>query len=268
MPLTSIQRTAIRVLRPFRSPRTYVGGGAALNQRWPRLSDDMDIFADGRARLPRAVEPELKALRDAGFAVELTTNDEWMIEAVIRQYGFETRVQWLNDAETSRRFFPAIVDDEFGFRLHQADAAVNKALCASRRERAPRDAVDLVSIVRNYAPLGPLVWALSGKDADLTPPKALQNMRRIAFGYADEEIRAVRMEDGSGLTRAELRVALEPALEAAAAYCDEVAPLDFAGRLLVNGDDVPVEATAGDLARKSARAVEIANFRSMPRLRE
>ena len=61
-----------------------------------------------------------------------------------------------------RRFFPAQNDPEFGFRLHEADLAVNKVLCAARRNSAARDAVDLVNIVDRYAPLGPLVWAVSG----------------------------------------------------------------------------------------------------------
>ena len=42
MPLTPLQRLVVGTLRPFRSSNSYVGGGAALNQRWPRLSDDME----------------------------------------------------------------------------------------------------------------------------------------------------------------------------------------------------------------------------------
>lgn len=191
-----------------------------------------------------------------------------MVEAIVKQYGEETRVQWIDDSESSRRFFPAMDDEEFGFRLHQADAAVNKALCAARRERAPRDAVDLVSIARRYAPLGPLVWALAGKDPDLTPPKAISSIRRIAFGYADEEIRAVRMEEGGTVTRAELREVLGTALEAAAAYCDDVAPVDHIGCLFVDAEDKPVEATAITIANRSHRAIAISDFGTVPKLRE
>ena len=57
MPLTSLQRLVVETLRPFRSSHSYVGGGAALNQRWPRLSDDMDIFVDQRKQLRAALTP-------------------------------------------------------------------------------------------------------------------------------------------------------------------------------------------------------------------
>ncbi|MGQ0581474.1 MAG: hypothetical protein ACT4O6_06030 [Reyranella sp.] len=257
----------IEKLRPFRSANSYVGGGAALNQRWPRLSDDMDIFIDQRKQLPRGPYAELEVLRQAGFSVDVTTRDEVMVEAIVKQYGEETRIQWIDEPETSKRFFPAANDEELGYRLHQADAAVNKALCAARRERAPRDAVDLVSIVRRYAPLGPLVWALVGKDSNLTPPKAISSIRRIAFGYADEEIRAVRMEEGGTVTREELRRILEPALEAAAAYCDDRAPVDHVGCLFVDAGNRPVEATAITLADGSNRAIKINDFGSVPKLR-
>lgn len=227
----------------------------------------MDIFDDRTDDLPAGIGGELEALRQAGFSVELTTNSQWMVEAVLKRYGFETKVQWLDDPETSRRFFPAATDEEFGFRLHQADAAVNKALCASRRDRAPRDAVDLVMIVRNYAPLGPLIWALSGKDSELAPPKAIREMRRIAFGYADEEIRAVRMMDGGSLTRAQLRDVLGPALEAAATYCDEIAPMELAGHLFVDRNEMPIEATVRDITNRSATAIGVRDFRSVPTVR-
>jgi hypothetical protein len=146
MPLTSLQRLVVETLRLFRSSSNYVGGGAALNQRWPRLSDDMDIFVDQRKHLPQGPYAELEALRQAGFSIDVTTRDEWMVEAIVKQYGEETRVQWIDDSESSRRFFPAVDDQELGFRLHQADAAVNEALCAARRERAPRDAVCLPAV--------------------------------------------------------------------------------------------------------------------------
>lgn len=226
----------------------------------------MDIFVDQREQLPQGPHAELEALRQAGFAVDVTTRDEWMVEAIVKQYGEETRVQWIDDSESSRRFFPAVDDKELGFRLHQADAAVNKALCAARRERAPRDAVDLVSIVHRYAPLGPLVWALAGKDPNLTPPKAISSIRRIAFGYADEEIRAVRMEEGGTVTRAELREVLGAALKAAADYCDDMAPADHVGCLFVDAEDKPVEASAITLADGTHRVITINDFGSVPKV--
>jgi hypothetical protein len=259
MPLTDLQKNALKVLRPFRNELNYVGGGAALNKNWARLSDDLDMFLDHRDRLAERVAPEIDRLRDDGFSVDVTINGDYMVEAILRKYGFETRVQWMDEPETSRRFFPAMDDEDLGFRLHQADAAVNKTLCAARRNSAARDAVDLVSIVSNYAPLGPLIWALAGKDEALTPPQAIRNIKANVFGYSDEEIRTVRME-GEEASRDMVRTVLEPALERASAYCDDTAPDDKLGALFVNSADIPVEADEAMISSGAAIAVEISDF--------
>jgi hypothetical protein len=225
----------------------------------------MDIFGDDRASLPRAPHPELRALEEAGFTVQITTHNEWMVEAIVKEYGFATRIQWIHDPETSRRFFPAICDDELGFRLHPADAAINKVLCAARRRTAPRDAVDLVSIVSRYAPLGPLVWALSGKDPKLNPQTAISQIRGIAFGYSDEEIKAVRMEEGARMTRDDIRRVLGRALEQAAAYCDDVAPDDYLGQLFVDAAEIPVEASQMTISSGSHKSIAVSDFERLPR---
>jgi hypothetical protein len=260
MPLTDIQRLVIQVLRPFRGPDNYVGGGAALNLNWNRLSDDMDIFRDSAARLPAAVAPEVEALRAAGFAVNITSNDDWGVEAIVGKYGFETKVQWLNDEDFRRRFFPAEQDDTFGFRLHLADNVVNKVWCAMRRNQAPRDAIDLVQIVRRYCPLGPLVFALPGKVPDLTPPRILADLRCIAFGYSDDELTTVRMEGDEVLARADIRAILSPAFDRAQAYCEDEAPDRFLGQLIVTDADVPVEASSVMIERGEVRTIEIQDF--------
>lgn len=260
MSLTALQCTVAKVLRPFRTEHNYVAGGAVLNREWPRLSDDMDIFHDQRNQLPDSVEPELQALRDAGFTVEITTQDELMVEVILRKYEFQTKVQWFDDPEACRRFFPALDDDELGFRLHQADIAVNKLLCASRRQGAPRDAVDLVNIVNRYSPLGPLVWAVTGKNPDLTPPRVIRDLRGIAFGYSNEEIVAVRTEGENPMTREELRGVLESALDEAHDYCNEVAPIEYDGRLFVDANETPIEADDKAIANGTARAMSLKDF--------
>ncbi len=264
--MTNIQKLVIDVLRPFRGPDNYVGGGAALNLNWIRLSDDMDIFRDSPSRLPAAVAPETEALIAAGFAVRIINNDEWMVEAIVRKYDFETKVQWLCDADFRRRFFPAEEDGTLGFRLHPADNAVNKLWCAARRDRAPRDAIDLVEITRRYCALGPLVFALHGKDASLTPPKIITDLRRIAFGYSDEELTTVRMEGDAAIGRDEVRAILRPAFDRAEAYCDDVAPDEFLGHLMVTEADTPVEADAEMLDSVEARAIPIQEFTPLPQV--
>lgn len=264
MPLTAIQQSVAEVLRPHRSEHSYVAGAAALNREWPRLSDDMDIFLDDRGRLPRSVEPELQALRDAGFTIELTSENDLVVEAILRKDGAETRTQWFDDEETRRRFFPAQDDPEFGFRLHDADLAVNKVLCAARRKSAVRDAVDLVSIVERYAPLGPLVWAASGKSPELAPPSTLRAIRANAFGYAEEEVASVRMEDGSRMEWRSLRDALDRALEAASDYCEHTAPMQHPGCLFVGTDGTPVEADDAAIENAAAIVMTIRNFSGVP----
>ncbi|MCY3831045.1 MAG: hypothetical protein OXF89_18115 [Rhodospirillaceae bacterium] len=264
MTLTAIQQSVANILRPHRSEYSYVAGGAALNREWPRISDDMDIFHDYRDRLPHSVTSELGALRKAGFAVELTSENDLVVEAVLRRGGEETRIQWFYDEETCRRFYPALDDPDFGFRLHDADVAVNKVLCAARRNSAPRDAVDLVNIVERYAPLGPLTWAVSGKDPDVAPPATLRGIRANVFGYAREEVETVRMADGSRMDWRRLRDVLDRALDAASEYCEYTAPSEYPGCLFVDADQRPVEADNAAVETDKAIAVRIRNFSGIP----
>ena len=224
----------------------------------------MDIFHDIRNRLPDAVEPELKALRNAGFTVELTSENDLTVEAILRKGGEETRVQWFDDEETCRRFFPALDDPEFGFRLHDADMAVNKVLCAARRNTAARDAVDLVNIVERYAALGALVWAVSGKAPDMAPPATLRGIRANAFGYAREEIETVRMEDGSRMAWERLRGVLDRALETASDYCENTASVNHPGCLFVDAGEIPVDADAAAIENKAATVMTVRNFSGIP----
>jgi hypothetical protein len=270
-----MQRLVMETLQPFRSENNYVAGGAALNQQWPRLSDDMDIFQELREELETSVSPEIRALHDAGFGIELAVNTPDIIEAIVKGHGAETRVQWFADTESCLRFFAAVPDEELGFRLHQADNAVSKVFCASRRNEAARDAVDLVLIVRHYAPLGPLVWAAAGKAAAINlansstaleenPMQLIQSIRANSFGYADEEIRTVSMEEGHVMTRDDVRQSLTPAIDAAQEYCEDTAPSDFVGHLFVDSHECPVAADGDTLNQRLARGVPIQNFTPLP----
>lgn len=268
MPLTEIQQRVIAVLKPFRTPHNYVAGGAALNSNWSRLSDDLDIFHDGSDRLPGDIADELKALNESGFTCEVFHSDNWTVEVVARERGFETKIQWFSDPETSQRFFPAQPDDQFGFRLHQADVAVNKVLCASRRTSAPRDAVDLMTIAKDYAPLGPLIWAASAKDnagQTKSPREIVDAINKIVFGYGEEEMQAVRME-GAKVNRADVRDALKPALQAAALYCEEIAPLEYDSHLFIDETETPVEAKTADIETGRFMALEISRLEPVPKV--
>lgn len=253
-----------KLISPYRSASNFVGGGAALNRQWGRISDDLDIYIEDRA-LPRSAQVEIAALRDAGYSVDILVENDATVEAVVKRYGFETRIQWMDDPEVSTRFFPASLDEEFGYRLHEADNAVNKTLCSARRSQAPRDAVDLITIVREYAPLGPLVWAVCGKDRELTPTKVIQQIRKNAFGYSDAELRTVRTRDEQTITRASLRSLLDAALDAAADYCDDTAPDDFVGCLFLNAKELPVEATKQQVTNGEVSVRHPKQFRALPK---
>jgi hypothetical protein len=263
VPLTELQRAVAAVLRDYRSTSNFVGGGAVLNRNTSRISDDLDIYSDGQT-LPQSVDSELEALRAAGYSVEIDVKNDLIVDAVVKSGVTETRIQWMDDPDASKRFFEAIYDDEFGFRLHDADNAVNKVWCAARRSDAARDAADLVTIVSEYAPLGPLVWAVCGKDESLTPPRVIQDIRKRAFGYADAQFVTIRTKDADPITRDKVRKVLTSALESAAAYCENLAPSEFIGRLFVDQNYVPVEATLDALEDKAAFAMPLRQFRAAP----
>lgn len=183
-----------------------------------------------------------------------------MVEAILREYGAETRVQWLDDRESCYRFFDAVSDDVLGFRLHQADIAVNKILCASQRRNAARDAVDLMSIVENYCSLGPLVWAAAGKRPETTPLNILRSLRSIIMGYSNEELVSVRMEGSRPVTRETLHACMAPCLEGAYSYCEEIAPIEYLGHLIVNEDNCPIEADEAALDRSFALAKPLQDY--------
>ncbi|NNE41293.1 MAG: hypothetical protein HKN14_10305 [Marinicaulis sp.] len=121
--------------------------------------------------------------------------------------------------------------------------------------------------MQNFAPLGPLIWALSGKDSNLTPPRVLQGIRKNIFGYADEEIRAIRVE-GEGFTRSDVRRVLEPALDRGEEYCTDAAPESKLGALFVNSVEKPVEANEKLINSGEAVAVKIKDFAVTPKIVE
>lgn len=209
--------------------------------------------------MPEGVEPEIEALRAAGFSIECLVENEGSVDIIVRKYNEETRVQWLFDDEFCQRFFPAEVDEELGYRLHPADAAVNKVLCASRRRQA-RDAVDVMTIAADYAPLGPLAWAAAGK-AEVSPVALLRDLHTQVREFSEPEIQSVRMDNGAAPPMWEkLRAMVSEAIEKANGYCEEVAPIGYDGHLFVDADRHPVEADENAIKSGKARAVPLTNF--------
>ncbi|HEY1942239.1 MAG TPA: hypothetical protein VGH40_08960 [Roseiarcus sp.] len=134
-------------------------------------------------------------------------------------------------SESKRRFLPLVKDPEYGFRLSQADLAVNKVIAASSRQKA-RDYVDLVSIWKNWCPLGPLVLAASGKPPFFSPQKIVEEIRRRGQGVWDEEYQSVKGLP-EGWTPGFVRASLFEALDKAQTYIEH-APHVALGRLLID----------------------------------
>ena len=91
--------------------------------------------------------------------------------------GTTTPLEWARDSDF--RFFPAVADELFGYRLHIADIATNKALAAGGR-REPRDVLDLLYIHGRHLPLGAVIWAAVGKDPGYSPESLICEIRRNA----------------------------------------------------------------------------------------
>jgi len=270
MTVTPVQRRVAEILQVHRGPHRYVGGGLALNLRWPRLSDDMDVYVEDmdettNAILIDTVQPEIDRLKANGLFVHLECQDEWMVEATVSWYGHETKIQWLNDEDSCFRFLDAIPDPVLGFRLHAADVAVNKVQCASWRTQAPRDAVDLYHIVELYAPLGPLIHAQVGKGDPRSPRRIIDAIRQNVSEYSERALRAVRFERESvAVNRATLRDTVNAALDEARDYIEDIAPLASQGALFLDANDVPYPATQDDVESERAWIVKARRFRPTP----
>jgi hypothetical protein len=240
MALTQLQSGILRRLARNRSETSYLAGGTILNKDWLRRSDDIDIFHDSDEDVTGAANTDIAVLEAAGYKVHRDFMVYGSVDATVSDATSSTIIQWF--AETKRRFFPLVRDDEWGARLHQADLAVNKVLAASGRSKA-RDIADLVAIGHNYCPLGPLVLAAAGKPPNFSPRRTLDEIRRHALSIPAEEFAAVKglpAEWSTGFIRDEaLRL-----LELADTYIMSASP-DLVGVLAVNNDAVPIEVPDG-----------------------
>ncbi len=149
VPLSKLQSHLLRLLASQRSPDSYVAGGIALNRDGPRFSADIDIFHDGDEKLLATAESDCAIIAAAGLEVTLLPGrGSGKRAAMVDGLGEKTQLEWVADADF--RFFPALKDELFGYVLHPADLATNKATAAADR-RVPRDIVDLVTIHERIA---------------------------------------------------------------------------------------------------------------------
>lgn len=209
MPLSKLQSDVLQLLAAHRNPESYVAGATALNQNGPRFSGDIDIFHDREEAVARAADADAASLADNGFVIQWLRREPGLHAAIVRQHGESTRLEWARDSDF--RFFPAVKDDLFGYRLHIVDLATNKALAAAGR-REPRDILDLLFIHDHHLPLGAVIWAAVAKDPGYSPESLIAEIRRNARYRADDyaDLALVEPVDAAIVAR-RLREALEEA---------------------------------------------------------
>ena len=209
MPLSSIQGDILRLLAANRNPESYVAGATPLNRDGPRYSADIDIFHDREESVAFAAEGDVSVLTGAGFNVRWLRREPGIYGVVVERGGESMRLEWLRDSDF--RFFPTVRDDVFGYVLHVADIAVNKALAAAGR-REPRDVLDLLTIQDRHMRLGAVVWAAVAKDPGFSPEGLIGEIRRNARYRADDyaDLRLVGPVDAGDVAR-RLRAAMDEA---------------------------------------------------------
>lgn len=232
MPLSSLQSSILRTLAAHRSPDSYVAGSTPLHRDGPRFSDDIDIFHDREEQVATSAANDAAILTAAGFAVAWLRQEPGIHVASVGLRGESTRLEWVRDSDF--RFYPAMADELFGYRLHPADIATNKALAAAGRQ-VPRDVLDLLYIHDAILPLGAVIWAAVGKDIGYSPESLIAEIRRNARYRADEYAAlpmATPIDAGAVARR------LRAALEAAEAFARAM-PVGKEGLLFLrNGDPV------------------------------
>jgi hypothetical protein len=200
VPLTKLQSHVLRVLAARRSPDSYIAGGVAINRGGPRFSGDIDIFHDSENRLAAAAEADAKALTEAGLTLSWGKIQSGKQQAEVYGLGETMQLEWV--ADSAFRFFPAQRDELFGYVLHPADLATNKAAAAADR-REPRDIVDLVTIHENILRLGAVICAAVGRFPGQSPEEMLADITRHSR-FTAEEFRVLATErpiDVPGLHR-------------------------------------------------------------------
>ena len=213
MPLDTLQEQVVALLCKSRSPKSHFAGGLVLQRDGNRLSDDQDIFHDHDLDVRSVADMDASILENANFVVTFTRTYEGFVEALVGNESMgQTKVQWVSSG--SWNFFTAVPDELFGWRLHFADLAINKALASGGRHEL-KDFIDLQMINKQIMPLWHAIWAAPGKDAEWTP-SSLANMMARQCGFppaAINEVCSLEPVD-IGQTCRDVRQALSEAAEA------------------------------------------------------
>lgn len=129
MPLDRLQIRIIRILKDRRSRQSFVGGSSVFNETYPRISNDIDIYAE-----------DVPAGEIAKADADAMTADGLKILSLVHHYGFATdamvtdgsavtAIEW-NEADRGR-FYPIQRHETFGWALHKSDLAIQKLIAAA-----------------------------------------------------------------------------------------------------------------------------------------
>jgi hypothetical protein len=209
VPLSNIQSAILKLLAKNRNPESYVAGSTPLNRDGPRYSGDIDIFHDLDHALETTSKADIDFLTECGFSARWLRQLPGIHSAEVSRNGERMKLEWVRDSDF--RFFPTVQDDLFGYTLHIADIATNKAMAAAGR-RAARDVLDLILIHEKHLPLGAVIWAAVEKAPGFSPEAMISEIRRNS-NYRQDEFAMIDMIEpvDAGVIAQKLRTALEEA---------------------------------------------------------
>jgi hypothetical protein len=258
VPLDDFQKRVIGILMPLRSPDSTFAGGAVLQRHGFRLSDDQDLFHPDDADIASIAKRDIAALETAGLAVEVVRPLEGLFEATVFKEGEgSTRIQWVQSGTWN--FFQPVPDDMFGWRLHMADLAINKALAAGGR-RQVRDYADLALIHQHMIPLWHVCWAAPGKDESWSPMSLVEKIAATSgFRQADFD---ADLSSTVPLKAAEVLRTLREAIEQAREVFRRL-PAESAGKLFMD-DKGGVVSDVDRILSGSVKIVEATKGGSWP----
>lgn len=185
MPISDIQAKILKLIAVHRSPESYLAGATVIHRDadTPRFSQDLDFFHDIADSIAQSADQDTATLRRAGYEVLWLLRTTTFHRAVVTAGKQQLKIEWAQDS--AFRFFPVQQDERFGYRLHDADAAVNKVLALAGRDEI-RDFVDVLHLHKTYLSLGAMAWAACGKDPGFTPEFLLDHAgRHTAYTQAD-----------------------------------------------------------------------------------
>ena len=253
MSLEPLQRQIAALLRGRRSPNTFVGGAAVLNERGARVSEDMDIYGEDRP-IAQIAADDLAALTADGLEI-VWRRDHYgfAIEAEISDGAVSTLLEW-SEAD-HERFFPAQPHPTFGWALHIVDLAVMKVIAAATRRQA-RDICDLIDLAAQGYDLAAMALAAPAKLPGVSPIALLERARLTAISLPAEDFDSLRWDRAeprrsAGVIKLEFADLVQAAIERLAASDLSAAP----GLIYLDGlTGLPELPTAESRVRLEARA--------------